>query len=185
MDDTTAPATKKTKIQERIEAALKQLEATTARLSKDDLDEIAEREELAKIEEATAAAKADARDLDLDRRLDAAREKHGADAKLTPVTIQGYDDTFIVKLNGVAYKKWDKTLHDAGGNAKIDPQEERRKLVAASLADWNGETDFSTTSIVGAKILSYLDAHQGIVSPLIQEICILNGVVKEARKSKG
>ena len=169
----------------RIEAARLALVGAAALLSDSDREEQADREELARIEADKAEREAEARDLDLARRLDAAREKHGDAAKLAPVSIQGYVDTFIVKLNGPAYKKWDKSINDAGGNSKIDPQEERRKLVAASLADWNGETDFGPTSLNGARVLAYLDAHQGIVAPLIQEICILNGVVKETRKSKG
>lgn len=179
----TAPrAPAKSKIQLRIESARAELAAQTNRLSADDLIEIAEREELAKIEADKAEGLATARELDLDRRLDVAMEKHGD--KVSPVPIKGSDDSYIVKANGVAYKAWDKSLNDAG-NKKIDPQEERRKLVAASVVDWNGETDFGPTGLAGAKLLMHLSANQGQVAPLIQEICTLCGVVKEERKSKG
>jgi hypothetical protein len=179
---TTAP--KPTGIKARIEAAKAARLAQEAKLSTADREEIADREELAREEAAKLAAEEEARDLDLARRMDAAREKHGDAAKLAPVSIQGYADTFIVKLNGVAYKKWDKSINDSS-NGKIDPQEERRKLIAASMEDWNGETDFGTTSLNGSKLLAYLDSHQGLVAPLIQEICILNGVVKKDRAKSG
>jgi hypothetical protein len=182
---TTAQAPAKSKIQLRIEAARAALAVETKRLSPADMVEIAEREELAKVERERAEAKAVERELDLDRRLDAARDKHGPAAKFKTVMIQDGDDTFIVTLNAVAYKKWDKSINDGASNSKIDPQEERRKLVAASVVDWNGETDFGPTSLNGPKLTMYLSDHQGIVAPLIQEICILNGVVKETRKSAG
>jgi len=171
----------KSKIQLRIEAAKADLAAQTNKLSADDLIEIAEREELAKIEADKAEALATARDLDLDRRLDVAKEKHGD--RVAAVPIKGSEDSYIVRANGAAYKAWDKTLNDAG-NKKIEPQEERRKLVAASVVDWNGETDFGPTGLAGARLLMHLSANQGQVAPLIQDICVLNGVVKEERKSK-
>ena len=185
MTDNITAAPRIVTLKSRIEAAKKALVDAGKLLSDVDREEVNDREELERLESSKLEREAEARDLDLARRLDAAREKHGEAAKLTPVSIQGYTDTFIVKLNAVAYKKWDKTINDAAGNAKIDPQEERRKLVAASMADWNGETDFSPTSMSGPKLLAFLESRQGIVAPLIQEICVLNGVVKETRKSKG
>lgn len=179
---TPAQVAPKSKMQLRIEAARAELAAQTNKLSADDLVEIAEREELATIEAAKAEALATARELDLDRRLDVARETHGD--KVRPVSIKGGVDSYVVRANGLAYKAWDKTLNDST-NKKIDPQEERRKLVAASVVDWNGETDFGPTGLAGAKLLMHLSANQGQVAPLIQEICELNGVIKEERKSKG
>jgi len=181
MNDPTngaAAAPVKSKMQLRIEAAKAELAAQTKQLSPADLIEIAEREELAAIEAAKAEALATARELDLDRRLDVAKETHGD--RVSPVPIKGSEDSYIVKANGVAYKAWDKTLNDPS-NKKIDPQEERRKLVAASVVDWNGETDFSSTGLGGARLLMHLSNNQGQVAPLIQEICVLNGVVKDER----
>jgi len=175
---------KKSKIQERIAAARAALAAATKRLSPNDLVEIAEREELAQVEREKHEGEAVARALELDRRLDAAQEKYPG-AKLSVVSIQGHDDSFILKVNEKAYKAWDKTLNDAKPNAKIDAQEERRKVVAAHVVDWNGETDLGPTSLAGPRLVMYLSDHQGMVAPLIQAVCIMNGVVKEERKSTG
>jgi hypothetical protein len=181
---TAAQPAKKSKIQERIDAKRRDLAKAQGLLSEDDRTEQSEREELARVEAEEQDAKRAARDLDLARRLDDAREKTPG-GKFGTVLIEGYDDSFIVKLNGIAYKKWDKTINDAASNAKIDPQEERRKLVAASMVDWNGETDFGPTGLAGGRLLIWLGEHQGCVAPLIQEILVLNGVMKETRKSTG
>ncbi len=175
----------KSKIQLRIEAARAELAAQRGKLTADDLTEIAEREELAKVEAEKAEEKAVELALARGRWLDAAREKHGPTEKLSVVSIEGREDSFILRLNAIAYKKWDKSINDSAGNTKIDPQEERRKLCASCIVDWNGDADLAAGSLTGPRLTMYLSDNQGVVAPLIQEICVMAGVVKETRKSTG
>src|SRR4051812_31063192 len=119
-----------------------------ASISDDDRAEIAARDELARLDGESREAERTARDLDLSRRLDAARELLGDGVALIAVSPKEFDDTFIVRRDGKAHAKWNKALAEiASGNRKIDQAEEARKYAVACVFDWNGIIDSSSSPL--------------------------------------
>lgn len=167
-------------------AALARLDAAKSALSEDDLAERAAREEIAQLEADAAETERKARELDLERRLDRARETLGEAAKLKAVSIREYPDTFIVMRDGKAHGAWQAALEAASlGKKGFSRQEANRRYAAASVYDWNGQNDF--TSVVGKDTLGnrlhkFLTENPGIVTPLVDAAAELAGVFAEEKK---
>jgi hypothetical protein len=168
----------------RIASAKADLETAKAAISEEDRAEIEARDELSKTLEARQAEERTKRDLELSRRLDAAKEILGENTPLITVSPKGYTDTFIVRRDGQAHAKWKKAIQEkSSGNKKIDSEEEERKYAASAIYDWNGITDFGITSTRGYELLKFLEKNAGVVTPIVDAAAELNGVFAEKRKS--
>jgi hypothetical protein len=164
----------------RLAATTARRDAARALLTPDDVAEQAMRDDIAKGEEEEREALAAKRALDLARRLDAAGDKIGNAALVRALSIKGFDDTFIVRRNGPAHAKWEKTMGDALTNSKIDQVESKKRYASQSVVDWNGrDLDDSTVTYEFDK---FLDENPGVVTSIVGEAIELNGAVKEARK---
>jgi hypothetical protein len=171
------------------------LEAAKAKISEADEQEIAERAELEKFREQRRAEEARARELDVQRRLDRVRERLGEKAHITAVSIDGYDDTYIIAHDEKAYQAFDRAVSAAASGKKIDRELVYRNYGKALIQDWNGH-DFSTfeaanatihidgkPSPVGAALEQHLRTHQAQVTPITNEGGRLAGLYAESRKS--
>lgn len=174
---------------DQLRAKLAQAEAARAvasdLLSEDDRAEITLRERIAKADAERLEAERTKRDLDLGRREDAAREAHGATARLSAIAIEGYADTFILLHSPRAFAAWEAGIQAAASNRKIDKAEVAREYAVAVVVDWNGITDFGLTSLHAHALKEFLKGQPGIVTAIVNEAVRLSGLFAEARKSGG
>lgn len=158
-------------------------EAAAAKLSEVQ-DDVADRAELDGWRAKQEEAERQLRDLDLDKREDAAREVLGEKVKIGQVAIKGYPDTFIVIHDPDAYKLWKTTLE---GGKKHDAFARDLRFAMAVIHDWNGITDWDKVlpngRTGGDALRAYLTDHPAMVTPITNEAGRLAGLYKEERKS--
>ena len=168
---------------ERIAAAKARKDAAENAITEADKQEIADRGELARLDAETKAAERLRRDLDLDRRLDVAREKLGSSIKLGTLAFDDYPDTFIVQHHAKAHAKWEKDVGDSASNKKIDVAEVQRSYAVTAVYDWNGTTDFGPSTVNGHALIQHFKATPGMVTPIVNLASKLAGRFAEERKS--
>lgn len=161
----------------RIEAAQKRRDATSAALSEDDRAEILAREELSRIEAQAEENERQRRDLEIARRLDAAREAHPGE-RIEAVVLTGAPDSYLVMHSGKAFADWQTSIHRAASGAKVDPIERDRKLALAVIIDWNG----ATGDALGHELVTHLRTNPAQVTPIVNAASKLAGLFAEERK---
>lgn len=166
------------------------LEAAKAKLSPEDKTEIQYRQQAEKLRTERVEQERIARDLDLARRLDSAREQLGEGAKLRELAIPEHPHTFIVKDPGAtAYKTWEKDIGQvAMGKGKATRDEITRAYALKAVHDWNGITEFddinpATKTTRGAELVALLTEHPAIATRIQNEAIDLAGLATEERKS--
>jgi hypothetical protein len=169
-------------LRQKLAAAEVARDVATAALTEDEKGEIELRRELARVEDERREAELDKRTIDLDRRVDAAREAH-PDAKITSLLIDDYDDTFVLMHSDKAYQAYEKFLVKSFTDKKVDMTIRRREFAVASVIDWNGTTDFSLSSTAGGELMEHLKRNSGLVSSIAFAAGSLAGANAEARKS--
>jgi hypothetical protein len=168
----------------KIAAEKEQLAAVQARMTEEDRADMAALGELADLKAERQAEERKQRDLDLDRRVLAAQEALGPDAKIEGLAVQAFPDTFIVMGNGRAHAQWTKQMTNAAvsGKKDVDRESINRKYAIQVIYDWNGETDFDNTERSKA-LNDFLIKNPGIVVPITDVAGKLAGVFAEERKS--
>ena len=180
-----------TTLDERIAAAEKKKAATEAAYTDADRAEKAKRDRLATLEAETLAAYVVKRDLDIARRLDAAREDLDDDVRICDVIIEGTEHTFIVKDPGAkAYIEWEKSIKKSGTKGSgVDGAQVTRTLALVAVHDWNGITDWKAMNVDGetngSALIELLKKSPGIATILCNEATTLAGLSREDRKSAG
>ena len=180
-----------TTLDERIAAAEKKKAAAEASFTEADRVEQAKRERLAKLEAEARAAAVQKRDLDLARRMDAAREALGDDVRICDVIIEGTDHTFVVKDPGAkAYIEWEKSIKKSGlKGSGVNGADVTRTLALVAVHDWNGITDWKALNedgeTNGSALIELLKKSPGIATILCNEATTLAGLSREDRKSAG
>lgn len=183
-------------IKARIEAERAALEAARARLTEDDRAEMQAREELARIVEERREVETRVRELDLQRRLDAVRERLGEAAHVATVAIEGREDTYVIAHNEQAFQRWSRTINSA---KKPDREAAARDLAKAVIQDWNGHSlgDIAAASVmvklpgmagpstVGHALDKHLQVNSAQVTPIVNEAGRLAGLYASERKSGG
>ena len=170
-------------IQASLAKAEARRDAAKSALSEDDLKEIELRNKIAEIEAEAEAEERKARNLDLDRRLEAALEVLGEKAGLKAVAIEGFKDTFIVQRQAKAHAKWTEDIAKASQpNAKLDRATVNRAYAVAAVYDWNGEIGGVNPEFT-LKLTQYLTDNPGIVTPINNASAELAGVFAQERKS--
>lgn len=158
-------------------------DAAKAAITEDDRTELAMREQIAKADAERAEEERVRRELDLDRRFDQAREAH-PNAKISKLSIRGYEDTFILMHDSKAHQKWvDHKQQIFAGNKKLEGAEVTRDYAVAVVIDWNGIVDWGPTSLHGAELRSFLKAHPGIAMAIQTSALELAGVAEADSKS--
>jgi 23S rRNA G2069 N7-methylase RlmK/C1962 C5-methylase RlmI len=170
------------KIDEKLAQAKARLEAAKAALTDDDRAEISGRDEIAKIEAEAKAEEIRKRDLDLDRRLDAARAELGEKAGLEAVAIESFPDTFIVQRNSKAHAKWADDIAKASQSGKGDRAAINRAYAVSGIYDWNGVIGGEDSEFTH-KLAKYLTENPGMVTPITNALANLAGVFASDRKS--
>jgi hypothetical protein len=171
-------------IQERIDQAKVRLANAQAALSDEDRAEQTARDELARVEAETEAAEQEKRKLDLDRRLDAAKDSD-PNAAFRAVGVKGFPDTFIIKRSGKAHAQWTKRLSAQAQGKQIDPNEIARDYALAVVYDWNGVQDFDKNADSTSRLRKFLTDNPGVVTPLTDAAAELAGVYAAEFKSGG
>ena len=170
-------------IQASLAKAEARRDAAKSALSEDDLKEIELRNKIAEIEAEAEAEERKARNLDLDRRLEAARETLGEKAGLQAVAIEGFKDTFIIQRQAKAHAKWTEDIARASQpNSKLDRATVNRAYAVAAVYDWNGEIGGVNPEFT-LKLTQYLTDNPGIVTPINNASAELAGVFAQERKS--
>ncbi len=175
-------------IAERIAAAEARRKSAEASITEADRVEIEARAKLVRAEEEARKAEEEARDLDIARRLDAARERLGV--PVAPLVLPESDHSFIVR----APKSGEYKAHMEGlsrvfsaelgaGKAKMSNEEVNRTYAVAVVDDWNGITDFSGSTDNGDRLIKFLTDHPAYVTEIIAVAHPLAKQVREARKS--
>ncbi len=176
-------------LDERITAAEKKKMAAEAAYTEADKAEATQRERLAKLESDAADVALLKRDLDIERRMDAARDDLGDDAHLKEVIVDGLPHTFIVKNAGAkAYNQWEKDISAAGQKGRgIDRAQVNRTYALASIYDWNGVSDLKAKTADGEPywngLVELLKEYPGIATSITHAATKLNGLASEERKS--
>jgi hypothetical protein len=178
-------------LDERIAAAEKKKADALAAFTETDRVEQEKRDKLAKIEAETRAAAVLKRDLDIARRLDAARDELGDDVRICDVIIEGTEHTFIVKDPGAkAYIQWEKDIkRSAMKGGGVDGATVTRALALVAVHDHNGITDWKGLNedgeTNGSVLIELLKRSPGIATILCNEATTLAGLSREDRKSAG
>jgi len=171
------------KISDKLAAAKARLEAAKASLSDADRAEIEGRDQVAQIETEARAEELRKRDLDLDRRLDAAREALGEKAGLEAVAIESFPDTFIVQRNSKAHAKWAEDIAKVSQSGKGDRATIHRAYAVTAIYDWNGKVGGDDDSEFTVRLNKYLTENPGMVTPITNALANLAGVFASERKS--
>lgn len=169
-------------IEAKLEERRKKLEEARSALQPEDLLEIEKREQLAQLETEIEEELQKARDLDLDRRFDAATEALGGSASIRAVSIKGFPDSFIVQKDCAAHNRWKEALYRAA-NGKGDKEKAGRDYAAAVVYDWNGTVNNGDDPALTLRLLKYLTENPGITTPLVDTAAELVGVFARERKS--
>ncbi len=170
-------------LQDRIEQEKEALEKAKAALTDADRAEIAQREELATLQREREKQEFIKREVELERRLDEARETLGVDVKVKGVMVREFSDTFIVKRNGKAHATWSDAIAKAAQNKSIDRATIHRNYAVAVVHDWSGLHDFDDNAESTNKLRAYLTANPGLVIPITDAAAELAGIFAEERKS--
>jgi hypothetical protein len=178
-------------LDERIAAAAAKKEASEKAYTDADRAEAAKREQLAKLEDDAADVDTMKRDLDIERRMDTARDALGDGVHLKEVVVDGLPHTFIVKNAGAkSYNQWENDISKAGQKGRgIDRSQVNRTYALASVHDWNGITDWKAVNEDGEPngraLADLLTDYPGIATSIVNAAAKLNGLASEERKSKG
>jgi len=162
------------------------VEAVRSAVSAEDRAELELRAELRAAEEERRAEELSQRQLDLDRREEAAREAH-QNAKIAQLAIQDHDDTFVIMGNQLAHSRWEKGIRAAATNKKLSEDDFYLSYAVDAVIDWNGIVDFDHGLVgeepAGRALKAYLKTHPAMVTLIVNEAIRLAGYVKEAHKS--
>jgi hypothetical protein len=153
--------------------------------SEADREEIEIRKQIAATEDAVHDQARARRKLDLDRRLEAVQETFPK-AKLAPVMIKGFEDTFIVKHDGKAYARFQQeavTRNSSGGKKGPTFEESKLEYAMAVIVDWNGTTDWSAATQNGHNLRAFLKVHTGVCGPVTDAAWELAGCAADDSKS--
>lgn len=171
----------------RIAAAQAARDAAQAKITPEDRDEQAAREELARLNGERRTAEKERRRLDLDRREDAARDTLGPKAQLRQHDAE--EDapgagTFILRYPGPkAVEEWQKALNRGAQTNKHDNTELNRNFAAASVYDWNGHTDLhGLASAHGGELLEVLKELPLVATSIVNIVGELGGLAMKGRK---
>jgi hypothetical protein len=175
-------------LKSKLEAAKQKLADVKARLTEEDVADIAAFKELADLEAEREAEERKQRNLELDRRVIAAQEVLGPEVKIEPVSVQEWPDTFIVMRNGKAHAAWTQATTNAAtaaanGKKDVDRASINRKYAIQVIYDWNGYTDFATNTERSRALNDFLIENPGLVVPITNAAAMLAGVFAEERKS--
>lgn len=175
-------------LKKRLEEAKANLAAVKAKLSEKDIEEIAQFQQIADIEAERDAEERKQRNLNLDRRMEQAREDLGPDVKIESVSVQEWPDTFIVMRSGKAHAAWTQATTNAAtaaanGKKDIDRASINRKYALQVIYDWNGYTDFATNTERSSELNKFLIENPGLLTPITNAAALLAGVFAEERKS--
>jgi hypothetical protein len=169
--------------QDRLAAA--RARQAAAALSADDQSEIDGRAAAAKAEAEADEAEAVKRNLDLARRLDAARMAKPADT-FRAFGIKGWPDTFVIRRNGAAFAAWQTAERTAMATESPTARaaqiaEARLQYAQGSVYDWNGRVISVAEDTLA--LIEYLKANPGHIVPITDAALEMAGVVAEAAKS--
>ncbi len=159
------------------------LEKAKAALTEDDRAEIALREEIALVQMQREQEELAKLEIDLERRLDVARQSLGDSLKVAGVIARGYSDSFVVMRNGKAHATWTQSMAKAQQNKNADRDDINRKYAMAVVYDWNGIIDFDSNAVSTHKLRAYLTENPGLITPITNAAAELAGVFAEERKS--
>lgn len=155
---------------------------------KADIEALAERDKLRNERLANEAAR---RDIDIEYRLDAAKEELG-DVRLGTVIVDGTEHSFIVRDPGAkAYLQWEKDVQRSRiKGSGVDLAQVTRTIALVSVHDWNGITDWKAmnaekTNTNGNDLVDLLKTTPGIATLLSGEATDLAGLSRGDKKSKG
>lgn len=170
-------------LQERIDAEKARLESAKAAFSDDERAEMRQRQELASLQAERETEERAKRDVELERRLDAAREKLG-ETLVEGLSIKTFPDTFIVMRNGKAHASWMEALSrsQASGGKPVDRTAMHRKYAVQCVYDWNGITDFDANPESTKKLEKFLTNNPGIVTPITDLAARLAGIFADEKK---
>lgn len=168
-------------IKAKAEKAKRDLAALQDAQSDSDREEIESRREAQEAAEQLKDAKNEQRQLDLDRRLDEAREAHPKH-KLAGLLIDGYPDSFIVRSHHPAFEEWQEKITKASTSKKVSRQLASRAFAMKAVIDWNGQ-DLSHPSANGNDLVQYFKTNVGIVTSVVTAAVSLTGAYTEAQKS--
>lgn len=152
-----------------------------------DIDALAERDKLRNERLANEAARLD---VEIENRLDAARDALG-DTRIGVVIVEGTEHSFIVKDPGSkAYIQWEKDVHKSRiKGSGVDLSQVTRTIALVAVHDWNGITDWKSVDEngepYGTKLVELLKASPGIATLLSGEATDLAGLSRGDKKSKG
>jgi hypothetical protein len=168
-------------------AAQAKLDAAKAALTDEDRDELNQRVEIAKIETETEEEERRLRNLDLERRLDSAKDALG-ESVVEALSVDGFPDTFIIQRNGRAHGKWEDDMSslnhpDRNKNRKLDRASIYRNYAVECIYDWNGRLVDGSDPKFTLQVHKYLTENPGIVSTITNVAAKLAGVFAENRKS--
>ena len=170
------------KLEARIQARKAELDKAKAVLSDSDRTEIEQREQLALIDAEVEEEKRKARDLDLARRLDAARERLGETSKVRAIAIEGFEDTFVIVYDPKAHGKWTEDVSKAATKNESRAKANRDYAVAV-VCDWNGHVRSDDDPEFTTKLAKYLTENPGLVTPINNVAGELAGLYASERKS--
>jgi|WetSurMetagenome_2_1015567.scaffolds.fasta_scaffold00291_5 hypothetical protein len=158
-----------------------------AAMTESDRLEIEQRAELAELRAKDEEQRKLARDLDLDRRLEAAIEANPG-VRFKSVAPVGFSDTIIVMYVPEAYKQWRKAISQGAIRAdkqrkEFDSEPITREFAIASVYDWNGHTDFDTHTERTEQLRKFLTDNTGPVTPITDAAVVMAGAIAEERKS--
>lgn len=168
---------------ERLQEAKARKQLAEEAITEGDRIEIAQRQELANIEEEARKVELKRRQLDLDRRVDAARQALGPEIPVRGILMDEYPDSFVVMADGVAHAKWSNAIAMFNAVGKGDRLEIGREYARAVVYDWNGEVFGDDATELTHKLDRRLTEKPGFVSPITNAAADLAGVFAEARKS--
>lgn len=157
-------------------------------LSREDRQEITLRNQIAQANAEADAEEFKARELDLARRMDKAREVLGSDVPLQGVLIEGFKDSYIVRGDGKAHEQWMRDMRQLMSKDKGDGAEINRQYALKVVWDWNGRApgDDPTSGEV-LQFTQDLEAHltrnPGQITPVTNAAAALAGVYAAERKS--
>lgn len=158
-------------------------DAAKAALTEDDNKEIELRRQLDAADEERREHELAKREIDVDRREEAAKEHHGPKAKITSLVVEEYPDSFVLMHEAKAFAAWEAKSVAALTNKRLKKAEIGRTYAMASVIDWNGQTDFTLSSPTGGELNNYLKQNPGIVTSIVNAVAKLAGAFQEARKS--
>ncbi len=163
-------------LSQKIAAARAKADTAKALLTDDDRAEMVQRAELAQIEAEREEAVQTARRLDLQRRLEKARDVLPEDIEIRGVSPKTFPDTFVVRRDTKAHKQWKaSTLSSAktearGNKAPMDSEEIALKYAMHVVYDWNGMTNFDAGAEGTAnsqKLRAFLANNSGILTLIV------------------